>query len=153
MVVVASVGLIMTSIVGIILGSFRAKNKNILNNKIMENGGWIISELRKNVFNSTSSDIVCEGEGKSVQIKNINDGELTILACDLPTNQIASISAARTMSLNNKEVTIINCDTFVTCDTDNDGGVTGLTFNFGISSTFSGIGSSQVFTTKITLRN
>lgn len=154
MVVVVSLGMIMTATVGVILGSFRAQNRTKSNNKVIENGSWIINELRKNVFNSLSSDIVCGVGGSSVAVKNFNDGRVTTLSCNVASNRIASSSAVGgTVSLNNSEVVITDCTSFVVCETNADDEVMEVNFNFGIGATTSGIGITQIFTTKVTLRN
>ena len=153
MVVVASLGLIMTSMVGIILGSFKAQNRTKSTNKIMENGTWIISELRKNVFNSSKKNVICAEDGLSVEVKNLMDGGISVLSCNQNTNQIASESALGKVLLNNSEVSITDCTDFVVCDENEAGEVTSLTFNFGIGATTGGISVVQDFTTKITLRN
>jgi prepilin-type N-terminal cleavage/methylation domain-containing protein len=154
-VVVAATGLIMTAVVGVILGTFRAQNRTKSDNKITETGSWIINELRKNVFNSDGNSVECGEDKKSVVIKSLNDGNLTTLSCSQLDNKIASVSAVgvgNTYALNTNEVNIINCDNFADCEVTN-GTVTGVTFNFMLSSDTKGIGSSKTFTTKVTLRN
>jgi prepilin-type N-terminal cleavage/methylation domain-containing protein len=154
MVVVAATGLIMTAMVGMILGTFRAQNRTKSDNKITETGSWIINELRKNVFNSDSSKVSCIGDSKSVVITNLTDGKETILSCNENNNEIASTSATPgTRVLNNKnEVTVLDCDSFVGCEKV-ENKVTGVTFNFMLGSETKGIGSSKTFTTRVTVRN
>ncbi len=150
-VVVASVGLIMTAMIGVILGSFRAQNRTKSDNKITENGSWIMNELRKNVFNSFGDQVECASDAKSVQIKSLVDGQITTLSCDQVNSKIASTSAVERV-LNNSEVTVSGCTNFVTCEQVDDK-VYGVTFNFTLESTVEGVGSSRVFSTKVTLRN
>jgi len=153
MVVVASVGLIMTALVGVILGTFRAQNRNTATNKVSENGTWIINELRKNTFNSFKDSIICPDDNLSIQVKNLQDGGITTLSCDQITSEIASTSAIKKDILNNKEVEVIDCSNFVTCGFGVDDELMGLDFNFGLRAVINGVGVSQVFSTKVTLRN
>lgn len=151
-VVVASVGMIMTAVVGMVLGTFRAQNRTESNNKVTENGSWIMNELRKNVFNSYAEDTVCSGDGLSVEIKSLVDGQITTLSCDKFTNKIASVSATKTSLLNSDEVEVVDCTDFAVCESNGDK-VSGVVFNFTLEATTKGIGSTQAFTTKVTLRN
>lgn len=153
MVVVASVGLIMTALVGVILGAFRSKNRNEAINKVSENGTWIINELRKNVFNSFSDSVVCSEDSSSVEIKNIQDGGTITLSCDEVNNKIASASATKEDILNSKEINSINCINFVLCNSIFGDRVANVTFNFGLEAVVNGVSASQFFTTKVTLRN
>jgi type II secretory pathway pseudopilin PulG len=154
MVVVAATGLIMTTMIGVILGSFKAQNRAKSNNKITENGKWIMNELRKNVFNSRASDIECdEANGSWVQVKNLDDAVITTLSCSQDDNQIASVSAEGVgYTLNSNEVDIKSCNNFVSCESVG-GKVTGVTFNFMLEAETSGVGTSQLFSTKVTVRN
>lgn len=154
MVVVASVGLIMTALVGLILGSFRVKNRNTAMNKVLENGTWIINELRKNTFNSFKDSIVCsEVDNLSIQIKNVQDGGLATLTCDQTNARIASVSATKQDILNNKGVEVVNCNNFAICEVDENGDFVGVSFNFGLRSVVGGVEAKQSFSTKVTLRN
>ena len=154
MVVVGSVSLIMMAVTGVILGSFRAQNRTKMDNKIMENGSWIINELRKNVFNSYSDEIECNDDGKSVQVMNLNDGDITTLSCREIDNKFKIASdSAKSLVLNNNEVEVVNCTNFVTCEKVGDK-VSWVGFNFILRYiSNNGIGASQVFSTKVTLRN
>ena len=153
MVVVASVGLIMTALVGVVIGTFRAQNRNAAINKVSENGTWIINELRKNTFNSFRDSVICLDDGLSVQVKNLQDGGITTLSCDEVTNQIASTSADKQDILNTKEINSIDCFNFAVCDSVSGDRVTNITFNFGLEAIVNGVSARQNFTTKVTLRN
>ncbi len=152
MVVVASVSLIMVATIGIILGSFKAQNRTESNDKIMENGSWILNELKRDIFNSYADSIICADDGLSVEIKGLNDGQTTTLSCNQTANKIASASAIKESVLNNNEVTITDCNNFVSCEVSGDK-ITGVLFNFVLGATTNGVGSSQVFSTRVTLRN
>ena len=152
MVVVSSISLIMVATIGIILGSFRAQNRTESNNKVMENGSWILNELKRDIFNSYADSIICADDGLSVEIKSLNDGQTTTLSCDQTANKIASASATKESILNNNEVTITDCSNFVSCEVNGDK-ITGVLFNFGIGAMTNGVGTSQVFSTRVTLRN
>ena len=148
-VVVASVGLIMTSVVGMILGTFKAQDRTKTNNKIIENSTWIVSQLRKNVLNSLSEDITCSADNLSIQIINSGDKKTTTLSCNKSGNKIASNSAV----LNNNEVNVTDCGSFAVCQLDSAGKVVNVVFNFGIGTTTGGVSSNQNFTTTITVRD
>ena len=154
MVVVASIGLIITAVVGVILGTFKAQNRDNSNKKIMESGSLVMNELRKNIFNSFSNSIVCSDDKLSVELKSIVDGEVTTLSCDKTGNKIASTSATREPDiLNSNDVNITDCNNFVSCEGNVDENVSGVVFNFGLSAVTSGVGISQTFTNRVTLRN
>lgn len=154
MVIVAATGLIMTSVIGIVLGSFKAQNRNSSTKKVADNGAMIISELRKNVFNSSRNNISCSSDDKSlVTVKNIMDDGITELSCDVATNKIASTSAIGQDVLNTTEVMVTDCSQFVSCEEDTNGEISNLVFSFGLWATTSGVGASQTFNTSITLRN
>ena len=153
MVVVASTGLIMTSVIGIILGSFKAQNRNASNKRVTENGSYIINELRKNVFNSQGNEISCSEDKLSVELKNMLNGGITTLSCNQLTNKIASTSATKENVLNTNDVTLSTCTDFVLCEKDTNGSVSGIVFNFGLGAVTSGVGASQTFNTRVTLRN
>lgn len=140
-VVVAAVGLIMTAMIGVILSSFKAQNSVKSDNKVTENGSWIIKELRNNIFNSKILE--CGQDGKSIQLTSLDDKQITTLSCDKTGNKIASNSA----SLNNGEVNIVDCSDFVKCEDS------GVVFKFILEPKIKGVGSSQVFSTKVTFRN
>ncbi len=141
--------------VGAVFQTMRVQNKNLALSKLSEHGGWILSELKRNVFNSTGK-LACYGGNLSIGLTNISDIKNTVLSCsDMGgDNQIASESAM-VRKLNTDDVSILDCTNFVVCgETDP---VTGLsravTFNFNIGTSVSGVGVSKSFTTTVTLRN
>ena len=154
-VVVGSFGMITVAIISTILLTFRSQNRVKANNKISENGRIVLAEIRRNVFNSNPEFIVCDAGGSSVSVTNRKDGKVTILSC--LGNSIASISATAvgtTFYLNSNEVTVYGCPTFVVCNNRDDSTeVATVEFNFGLSANNSGVGSSQMFNTKVSTRN
>lgn len=153
MVVVASTGIIMTSIIGVVLGTFRAQNKEKSMVKVSETGSSIVSELRKNLLNSDSDSVKCATDNLSVSFTNLADQNTTTLACNTTTNKIASTSATRESVLNTNAVNVTNCSSFVSCQTDTFSNVISVTFNFGIGATSGGVSTSDSFKTTVTLRN
>jgi type II secretory pathway pseudopilin PulG len=152
-VVVASVGLIMTSVIGLVLGTFKAQNREKATNKVMENGSWIINELRKNTLNSESTTIVCTAND-SIEMVNMFDQEKSIFSCNRSSNKIASTSAIRDPNtLNSDDVNITDCSNFVECEKDSSGKVSNIIFNFGIGATTSGVSVAKNFNTVVTVRN
>jgi hypothetical protein len=151
-VVVAATGLIMTAMVGMILGTFRAQNRTKSDNKITETGSWIINELRMNVFNSSSNEIECGEDANSVVVKSLTDGQISTLSCNSSTDKIASTSATKESVFNSGEVEVTDCTNFAVCESSGDE-VSGVVFNFTLGATTKGIGSSKTFTTRVTVRN
>ena len=152
-VVVGSLGIVVTAMVGVILGTFRAQNRVKSTNKVMENGVWITDQLRKAVFNSQRGKIVCSADGLSIELKDNIDESLTTISCDKAANKIASTSATKEYVLNNSEVNINNCVGFVTCEKDGFGTVGNVIFNFDLGAVTAGVSYSQNFKTSVTLRN
>lgn len=150
-VVVGSVGVIIVAVISTIVLTFRSQNMVKTKNKINENARSIIYDLRRSVFNSGSQQVVCGVGNSSVSVINSFDGKETNLAC-VGTN-IAS-SSATTVYLNSNEVSVYGCDNFVICEpaigaTE----VAGVTFNFGLSASTNGVGTSQMFNTRVSTRN
>jgi type II secretory pathway pseudopilin PulG len=152
-VVVGSLGIIVTAMVGVILGTFRAQNRIKSANKVMENGIWITNQLRKTVFNSQKDKIVCNPNGLSVVLKDNIDDSLTTISCDKTANKIASASATREYILNNSEVNVTNCIGFVVCEKDSFGLVTNVVFSFDLGAVTAGVSYNQNFKTSVTVRN
>jgi len=152
-VVVGSLGIIITAMVGVILGTFRAQNRVKSTNKVMENGVWITDQLRKSVFNSQKDKIVCNLDSLSIQLKDNIDDSQTTISCNKGANKIASASATKEYVLNNSEVNVNNCSGFVTCERDSSGSVINVIFSFDIGATTVGVSYSQNFKTAVTVRN
>lgn len=151
-VVVGSFGVIIVAVISTILLTFRSQNKVNSNNKLGENGASILMELRKNIFNSDSNNVVCDAGGTSVVIINQNGLAETTLFCG--EGKIASISAT-TVYLNNDEVSVFSCQDFVECKKKSGSldEVVSVDFKFGLGTTTVGINSTQYFDTSVTTRN
>ena len=152
-VVVGSVGIIIVAVISTIILTFRSQNMVKSKNKINENARNIIYELRRLVFSGGSQQIVCGTGNSSVLVTNVFDKQETILSC--VGGNIAS-SSAKIVNLNTSEVTVFGCQNFVVCE-DNTGltediGVT-VSFNFGLSASTNGVGTSQMFNTWVSTRN
>ena len=147
-VVVGSFSMIIVGIISTILLTFNSQTKVKTNNKVSENGRIVLSELRRNIFNSSSNTIVCDVGGSSVSFINQKDKETTILRC--LGDKIASNSA----NLNSSEVVVYGCESFATCTVKvGSTEVASVEFNFGLKTGIGGVGSSQVFNTTVTTRN
>ena len=150
-VVVGSFGMIIVAVISTILLTFRSQNKVNSTNKLGENGTSILTELRRNIFNSDSKNIVCGTGGTSVAIVNRNDKVMTNLVC--VGGKIASISAT-TVNLNSNEVSVFSCQNFVVCTKKvGSSEVIGVDFRFGLGTTTVGVNSTQFFDTSVTTRN
>lgn len=151
-VVVSSVGLVMLVVVGSLLQIIKVQNQSQAVSKLSENGNWILSELRRNMFNSDGT-VVCSGNNLSVGITSLTDKLTTVLECDLGS-QIASVSGSTTKKLNEDNISVINCTNFASCSVDAGAGlVTAVTFNFRLGTSVSGVGVTRNFSTVVTIRN
>ena len=152
-VVVSSVGIIMIIVVGTILQTMKAQNRSDALSKLGDEGNWIMAELRRNVFNS-SSKIDCRSNNLSVGLSGLDDNAEIILSCDsITNNKIASTSGSIERKLNAADINVVNCNNFVVCGVDHTNKVSSVTFNFGIGTTVSGVGTTKNFSTTLTVRN
>jgi type II secretory pathway pseudopilin PulG len=152
-VVVSSVGIIMMIVVGTILQTMKAQNRSEALSRLSDEGNWILSELRRNIFNSNGV-INCQPGNLAVGLSGLSDKVNTVLSCDssVANNMIASTSGTKVRKLNANDVNVTNCSNFAVCSIV-DGKVSSVTFNFGIGTTVSGVSTSQDFSTTLTLRN
>jgi len=147
-VVVGSFSIIIVAVISTILLTFRSQSRVKVNNKLNENGRNVLAELRRSVFNGDSKSIVCGVGGSSVSISNSITKEETILICSQGNIK------ANLANLNSNEVTVINCQNFASC-TNKTGldEVAIVEFNFGLTTTNDGVGSTQLFNATVTTRN
>ena len=155
LIVVAMVMVIMVSISGIMSGVFNSQNKNRASDLITQNGSWILNELKKNVLNADSSGQKFNCTSNSVQMVSVRDGEITTIQC--ANANIASVSAkGGTVNLiNNKELRLTGCGSFVTCSTMPSSQLSKVTFKFDLGSGAEGSLSETTknFSIDVTLRN
>ena len=154
MVVVSSVGVIMMIVVGTVLQTMRAQNRNEGFSKLNSDGNWILGEIRRNIFNSNGK-VTCQNNGLSVGLTSLSDGLDTILSCDASNenSQIASTSGTIVKKLNPNGLEVVDCTNFAVCTTSPDTGISSITFSFKVKTTVSGVGVSQKFVTTLTTRN
>lgn len=153
-VVVSSVGIIMMIVVGTILQTMKAQNRSEALSRLSDEGNWILSELRRNIFNSNGV-INCQPGNLAVGLSGLSDKVNTVLSCDssVANNMIASTSAGIPVrKINASDVNITDCSNFAVCSVVN-GKVSSVTFNFKIGTTISGVSTNQSFSTTLTLRN
>jgi type II secretory pathway pseudopilin PulG len=151
-VVVASTALLMTAIAGITLGIFKSQNRNDATNKVVQNGNFILNELRNDILNSGNGNITCINNN-SIGITNSNDGGSTVISCNTVTNNIASTSGS-VQNLNNSDGNVIDCtSSFVSCVTLPSLQISNVKFNFGIGATTAGVGTTQYFSIDVSVRN
>lgn len=151
-VVVGSLSVIIVAVISSILLTFRSQNTVSSNDKVSENGRSILAELRRGVFSSDPSKIVCGAGGTAVTVVNRLDNSATTLICvnSGTNNYIAAKSETETTKLSSDEV-LVSCQNFVSC-TNQGQDIVSVGFSFGLRSVTSGIGSSRVFTTTVTSR-
>lgn len=151
-VVVSSIGIIMIIVVGTILQTMKAQNRNRAISKLSDEGNWILSELRRNVFNS-GGGLLCSSDNLSVGLTSVVDNLSTVLSCSVNGNKIASSSGSIEKKLNSDSVTINNCDNFVFCGDGTGDELRVVTFKFSLSTLVSGVGTTQDFWTTVVGRN
>ncbi|MFA7676211.1 MAG: type II secretion system protein [Candidatus Shapirobacteria bacterium] len=160
LVVVGTIMLIMASVSGIISAVFNSQNKNKAIDKISQNGGWILNELKKNISNSNGNDLnggayfSCPlSVGTSINITNVQDGNKTTIICE--NNKIASISARGTVYLLDSPDLKIDCSNFVSCSTLPSLQLSNVSFNFNLSAgnNILSSGTSKAFLLEVSLRN
>jgi len=156
LVVVAVLGIIMTTVVTIMLNSFKAKNRTDITNRLEAGGSYLIMDLRRNVLNSIGSEIICPvgGVGSSMLVTNRFDGQVTNIACLEAEAQVASGS----FILSGSGVGVSGCNQFISCDTLPGSGEVGtINFSFDMySMTGSSAPDSYVkrhFDNKVVVRN
>lgn len=150
-VVTAATAMIMVSLIGVVIATFRSQNQTKSNIKVVSGGNWILNEIKRNILSSDSENIVCAGDNLSIGLTNIYDGEWTTISC--ANNRIASDSARETIYLDSSDISV-NCgNSFVICTVLPSLEVSAVGFNFGIESSTVGIGITQNFEMDIVLRD
>lgn len=134
LVVVGILGVIMTTVVSVMLNTFKAKNRADVGNRLEQSGSYLQIALRRNVLNSSSAAVECPdngGVGSSMTVINKVDGESTRIECSEVEASIASISASGTYKLSGMDVGVSGCNTFISCQTlPETGNVESISFNF-----------------------
>ena len=156
LVVVAVLGIIMTTVVTILLNSFKAKNRTDITNRLEAGGSYLMMDLRRNILNSIGSEIVCPvgGVGDSMVVVNRFDGQPTNLVCLETEARVSSISASGSFVLSGTGVGVSGCNQFISCDTLPGSGEVGIiNFNFDLRAITAGVGVSQNFEIKAAVRN
>lgn len=152
MVVLGITGVIMTSVMAILSGSFKVNNRTKWLGKVEQNGSFALGEIRRNILNANK--ILPCGIGNSISFTNMDDGNLTTIICE--NEKISSVSA-ETIDLTNDQVTVSDCNTFVTCDTLPSSDISNVNFSFTLGAGISG-GDPQdyvirKFESKVSVRN
>lgn len=158
LIVVGVVMVIMVSIGGIMSGVFTSQNKNKSSDTITQNGSWILNELKKNILNADSNGQRFSCSNNSILITSIKDKETTTITCTEGVN-IASRSGVLTRPIinliNNEELRLTGCGSFVNCTTLPNGQLSKVRFNFSLGAGVVGLTSETAknFSIDVTLRN
>ncbi len=165
LVVISVILVVIASISGVMSGVFSSQNRNKATDKINQNGGFILAELKKNMLNANSgtengAGFSCpmSGYGNSITVTNIKDGnKLTISCLDSGSGgyKIASISAVGTtvyLFQKNNDLVLNGCNEFVTCSTLPSLQLSKVKFNFNLGAGLSS-GTTKSFSLDVTLRN
>lgn len=160
-VVIAALGVIMTTVTVILVNSFRAKNRVESLTELDQNGDVLINSLKANVFNSTGVGMTCQtdpaGLGTTLTLTNTNNGEVTNLVC-YQNNRIASESAKGNVLLT-IPFYLPDCTNFARCETMPDSGqISRVNFNVILTRGTSGTdvtetAVSKSFSSTVTVRN
>ena len=151
-------GVIITSIVGIMTMSFKAKESTGNNELMSSKAVFILGELKKNILDAQVGQITCPdstiGVGNSISFATKSGGTTTLL-CDSNLGEIASASANGTYNyLSDKSVTVKNCQDFVWCNLSSDSEILSVGFSLNLSvGGSSGIGTTGIFYGEVTPRN
>ncbi len=164
-VVLTMMAIILASIVGALMSTFRANNKMSVTNKVTQNGNWALGEIRKNILNAKAVGMDCpmSGVGTSMAFVSTLDGDITVLKCTPPfgnqKGKISSESAREIINLTSiDEVNVSDCSNFVSCSPGTSPSVPGdVSFDFiisaGITSASNADYAQKEFNSKITIRN
>lgn len=174
LIVVSVTVLIIASISGIMSGVFISQSKSKANDKITQNGVWILNELKKNILNvdntnsRNGSKFTCpvNSNGNSITVTSIKDGETTTIKCldTVDGYKIASISGRRTglgvgetiyLFQGMKDAQLRDCSNFVSCSTLPSLVLSRVKFDFTLEAgteTLS-VGVTKNFLIDVTLRN
>lgn len=141
MVVVGIFGMLMSVVIGVLLNSFKAKNRVELANLVEENGRFIQAEIRRNLLAAKGTTVLCPvGVGRSIGFENNLDGASTVISC--VSGEIASDSANPvTLSADNMTAT---CTSFVRCSGDSPT----VDIEFDLSTGTAGSGGQNYVTRK-----
>lgn len=162
-VVVGVTAVVIVSMTAIMVQSFRAKTRLSWSDEIEAAGSWVVERLRTNILDASGETMVCGPvAGSSFSYVSLKGGgETTTVVCDdsAGNNQIASGSA----NLLKSNVRVVNCNSFVSCDTmpTIDGGyrVTKVNLSFDLSPEVSLVPTtspdyvSRTFKTSVVVRN
>jgi len=156
LVVVIIMGVVITTVVGVMLNSLKAKSRLSLANNLESNGANLTLALRRIILNSLSSKITCPqtGVGTSLVVINRSDGQSTNLACLEASGQVASNSS----NLLASGVGVSGCSSFISCDTmPVTGEVKTINFNFSLVTSSGGTSPESYvkrsFVNKVVIRN
>jgi prepilin-type N-terminal cleavage/methylation domain-containing protein len=166
-IVLTMFAIITAGIVGSLMSTFRAQTKVSLSNKVVQNGNWALSEIRKNVINAVSMNADCPTSpsiGTSMAFVSVNDGDMTTITCyppdaAHPNGRIASESANNgVFDLISDEVTVKDCSRFVSCEPGSFNNViSNVNFNFVLSAGGSNPENpnyiEKSFSSKVSIRN
>lgn len=142
LVVVTVLGIIMTTVIGIMLNSFKAKGRTDITNRLEQSASYLMMELRRNILNAESISIACppSGVGSSMTVVNRFDGQPTRIECDEPGAMVASVSALGTFNISGQDAGVSGCASFISCDTLPVTGEVGtVKFRFGMNSSTGGM--------------
>jgi len=115
LVAIGVLGVLIVTVVGIMLMSFRTKNSTESNESMSSKAVYILDDLRRNILDAEVSKIICPvGVGNSISFTTKSGGTTTLLC---KNTQIASKSAENgRFDYLSGGVTAVSCENFVWCN-------------------------------------
>ncbi len=156
-VVVGVIGVLMTATVYVLSGTFQGKTRVEMADNVERNGSLILDELRRLGVGALGSGITCPagGVGSSATLVSASDGGVTIISC-VDGDKIASASANGEMNFLGSGIRVSGCNTFISCDTVPNVGVSALNYDFNLQLGNSSYGGGLVnrnFRSRVVVRN
>jgi len=159
LVVVGILMVVLVVITGMISNSFKLRNRTNLVDELERSGGWILSELKKNILAAKGTTVGCPVGSYDTKISydSVLDGNSVDLEC-VDGVGIASASGTREYQLLPMGLGVSGCNQFVTCSTSPESpSVTEVNFDFyltiGTSTPAADSFVKKEFKSKVGLRN
>lgn len=155
LVTIGVLGVLMTSVVGVMTMSFKAKNMTESNRILSSKATFVLDEVRNNILNAQMGTINCptsSAVGNSISFET-KDGGYTTLLCDGVGGQVASVSAEGTYNFLESGVKAINCNNFMWCNMSSGSEIEsiGVSLNLQVDGS-SGVGATGLFWETVTPR-
>jgi prepilin-type N-terminal cleavage/methylation domain-containing protein len=162
LVVFGLLSVILATVADILINTFKANSRVQLTTRLVQEGNFVMGEIRKNVLTTDSMNISCPvGVGDSFYFVSKNDSQKTTIICSqiVDNSKIASVSASGdSFDLTSDKVKVSGCNSFISCDTlPYSSGISNININFTLSAGNNEAGdenfASKEFKSKVVIRN